>query len=150
MSTSAGFKVRRVSWNESADALRSIRTRVFVEEQNVPAELEWDGRDEQCTHVIAETTQAIAIGTGRMQPDGHIGRMAVVKVWRGRGVGTAMLAELMAAGRDMGCTSAILNAQIHALNFYARFGFEIISDEFMDAGIPHRTMRATLVTPKRG
>jgi len=82
-------------------------------------------------------------------PDGHIGRMAVLKYWRGRGVGSAILAELIEAAREKGCDSAILDAQTHALKFYARFGFEIVSDEFMDAGIPHRTMRAMLFTPKQ-
>ena len=75
--------------------------------------------------------------------------MAVVKAWRGRGVGSAILAELIAAAMEKGCDSAILNAQTHALKFYARFGFKIVSDEFMDAGIPHRTMRAMLFRPKR-
>ena len=149
MTRSSRFSVRRVTWNESGDFLRSIRNSVFVEEQNVPIELEWDGLDELCTHVIAETTQGKPIGTGRLLPDGHIGRMAVVKYWRGRGVGSAILAELIAAARENGCDSAILNAQTHAVKFYARFGFEIVSDEFMDAGIPHHTMRAMLFRPKR-
>ena len=149
MSHSPQFKVRRVSWNECGDFLRSIRTSVFVEEQHVPAELEWDGLDELCTHVIGETRQSEPIGTGRLLPDGHIGRIAVVKEWRGRGVGSAILTELIAAAREKGCDRVILNAQTHALKFYAGFGFEIVSDEFMDAGIPHRTMRAMLFTPKQ-
>jgi predicted GNAT family N-acyltransferase len=149
MSRPFEFKVRRVSWEESGDFLRSIRNSVFIEEQNVPAELEWDGLDELCTHVIGETAQGEPIGTGRLLPDGHIGRMAVLKYWRGRGVGSAILAELIEVAREKGCDSAILDAQTHALKFYARFGFEIVSDEFMDAGIPHRTMRVVLFTPKQ-
>jgi predicted GNAT family N-acyltransferase len=149
MSRPFQFTVRRVSWNECGDFLRSIRNSVFIEEQNVPAELEWDGLDELCTHVIGETTQGEPIGTGRLLPDGHIGRMAVLKYWRGRGVGSAILAELIETAREKGCDSAILDAQTHALKFYARFGFEIVSDEFMDAGIPHRTMRVMLFTPKQ-
>jgi predicted GNAT family N-acyltransferase len=148
MSRPFQFTVRRVSWNECGDFLRSIRNSVFIEEQNVPAELEWDGLDELCTHVIGETMQGEPIGTGRLLPDGHIGRMAVLKYWRGRGVGSAILAELIAAAREKGCDCAILDAQTHALKFYARFGFEIVSDEFMDAGIPHRTMRVMLFMPK--
>jgi len=149
MSRPFEFKVRRVSWEERGDFLRSIRNSVFIEEQNVPAELEWDGLDELCTHVIGETAQGEPIGTGRLLPDGHIGRMAVLKYWRGRGVGSAILAELIAAAREKGCDCAILDAQTHALKFYARFGFEIVSEEFMDAGIPHRTMRVVLFTPKQ-
>ena len=148
MSRLPQFTVRRVSWNEAGDVLRAIRKTVFVEEQSVPAELEWDGLDAHCMHVLAATATGEAIGTGRLLPDGHIGRMAVVKRWRGRGVGGALLAELIAVAIEAGHASAVLNAQTHALKFYARYGFEVIGDEFMDAGIPHRTMRLKLFKPK--
>ena len=76
--------------------------------------------------------------------------MAVLRHWRGRGVGGAILEELIAAAAAAGHANAVLNAQTHALKFYARFGFEIVSDEFMEAGIPHRTLRLALIKPKRG
>ena len=87
--------VRRVNWHDACDRLRAIRTSVFVQEQHVPEELEWDGLDEHCLHVLAEAAAGDAIGTGRLLPDGHIGRMAVVAAWRGRGVGGMLLAELI-------------------------------------------------------
>ena len=149
MSRSPQFTVRRLSWNEAGDVLRSIRKSVFVEEQSVPENLEWDGLDAQCLHVLAQTAAGEAIGTGRLLPDGHIGRMAVLRQWRGRGVGGGILKELIAAAAEAGHANAALNAQTHALEFYARFGFEVISDEFMEAGIPHRAMRLELIKPKR-
>lgn len=142
--------LRRVGWHAAGDLLRAVRKTVFVVEQSVPEQLEWDGLDEQCIHVLAETAAGEAIGTGRLLPDGHIGRMAVLKHWRGKGVGSAILEELIAAARERGFESAALNAQTHALGFYARLGFEVVGDEFMEAGIPHRTMRLVLIKPKRG
>jgi len=133
------FSVRRADWNRDRETLREIRTRVFVEEQNVPPELEWDGLDERCVHMLA-TVNAVAIGTGRLTPDGHIGRMAVLADWRGRGVGKALLENLTNAAIERGDTSCQLNAQLTAIGFYERFGFSAHGDTFMDAGIPHRSM----------
>ncbi len=149
MNCSSQFTVKRVSWLEAGDVLRAIRTTVFVDEQRVPEDLEWDGLDEQCTHALAQTAAGEVIGTGRLLPDGHIGRMAVVKHWRRKGVGGAILKELIAAAVDAGHASVVLNAQTRALEFYARFGFEVKSDVFMEAGIPHRSMRLVMIRPKR-
>jgi predicted GNAT family N-acyltransferase len=131
-------------------ALRAIRTAVFVAEQNVPVELEWDGVDDQCLHVLAESAGGEAIGTGRLLPDGHIGRMAVLKSWRGNGVGSAILTELIAAARERRHSAVELSAQTHAIEFYRRHGFEVVSGEYLDAGIPHRKMRMSLATPQPG
>jgi predicted GNAT family N-acyltransferase len=144
MQASAEFSVRRADWHRDAALLGAVRRAVFVEEQRVPEALEWDGRDERCQHVLAMARDGAAIGTGRLLPDGHIGRMAVLKAWRGRGVGGAMLAELIAAARAAGHVRAHLNAQTHALGFYARFGFVAEGPEFDDAGIPHRAMTLAL------
>lgn len=149
MDRSPQFRVRRVGWNEAGDLLRAVRKTVFVDEQGVLAELEWDGRDEHCIHVLAETPAGDAIGTGRLLPDGHIGRMAVLKHWRGRGVGSALLERLVAVAREQGFDRVELSAQTHAIDFYARFGFEALGDEYLDAGIPHRAMRLALVKSKR-
>jgi len=122
------------------NALRAIRHAVFVVEQNVPEALEWDGVDADCAHALAEDTARRSIGCGRLLGDGHIGRMAVLKEYRGRGVGAALLASLVALAREGGHDRAILNAQTHALRFYARFGFLPEGREFSEAGIPHQTM----------
>ena len=147
MQRPAQVTVRRVSWNKAATALRAIRNTVFVDEQSVPAELEWDGVDEQCLHVLAASAAGEAIGTGRLLPDGHIGRMAVLKHWRGYGVGGTILTELIAAARERQHAVVELSAQTHALEFYRRHGFEVVSGEYLEAGIPHRAMRLSLVTP---
>ena len=148
MSSTLEFSVRRVEWGATRDQLRAIRTAVFIDEQKVPIDLEWDGLDPHCLHVLAMSAAGEAIGTGRLLPDGHIGRMAVLKAWRGRGVGSMLLQELVAVARQRGLAGVALNAQTHALDFYARFGFEVIGGEFMDAGIPHRTMCLALISPQ--
>ena len=141
--------VGRVEWSEARDELRAIRINVFVREQHVPEELEWDSIDEKCLHVLAKTASGEAVGTGRLLPDGHIGRMAVLAHWRGRGVGGMVLAELIAAAVERGHAAVELNAQTHAIGFYRRFGFEVVSGEYLDAGIPHRNMRCSLLKPPR-
>ena len=125
--------------------MRAIRLDVFVREQSVPEALEWDGLDPQCEHVMASDLAGHPIATGRLLPDGHIGRMAVLKNWRRRGVGSAVLSELLDIARARGDAFAILHAQSHATNFYRRAGFEIASAEFMEAGIAHVEMRTRLI-----
>ncbi len=132
------------SWREDRPQLQAVRRTVFIDEQRVPEELEWDDADEVSLHVLALDPQGRAIGTGRLLPDGHIGRMAVIRYWRGRGVGSALLACLVACGRGRGAKELHLNAQTHALGFYRRQGFVAHGGEFMDAGIPHRQMTLRL------
>ena len=115
-----------------------------MQEQGVPEALEWDEWDAPSRHFLAEDAQGHPIGTARLLPDGHIGRMAVLAFWRRRGVGTALMRQVLAAAREAGFTAVELAAQTHALKFYARFGFVTHGDEFMDAGIPHYTMRLEL------
>lgn len=141
---SPDFRVRRVDWREACAILARIRTTVFVGEQNVPPELEMDGRDGDCTHVLAETSAGEPVGTGRLMPDGRIGRMAVLAAWRGRGIGAAMLAALMDEARRQGFRETYLHAQTHARDFYARHGYVVEGDEYLEAGIPHVGMRARL------
>ncbi len=134
------FHLRTALWPEDREALRRVRETVFVEEQGVPLELEWDGLDEQAFHLLAEDEQGNPVGTGRLLPDGHIGRMAVLEPWRDRGVGTALLLGLLEEGRRRGLDRLVLNAQLGALPFYERQGFVAEGPVFDDAGIPHRRM----------
>lgn len=138
------FIVREATWAEAAERLRAIRACVFIREQGVPEEMEWDGLDEGCIHLLAETAQGDAIGTVRLQADGHIGRMAVLKEWRGRGVGSALLLQSLEIARAMGLDRVVLNAQTSALGFYRKSGFTASGGEFMDAGIPHYRMERIL------
>lgn len=130
------------------EALRAeaapIRTAVFVEEQRVPAEIEIDEFDPVSLHAIARDREGRALGTGRLLPDGHIGRMAVLREARGCGVGSALLLALTEEARRRGHAEAVLNAQLHAVPFYARHGFVAEGEPFDDAGIAHVTMRRRL------
>jgi predicted GNAT family N-acyltransferase len=140
----APFRVRRADWSRDATQLRQIREAVFVVEQGVPLDLEWDGIDAECAHVLAQDHDNLAIGTGRLLPDGHIGRMAVLVPWRHRGVGSALLHELMAIAKERGMQEVVLNAQIYASAFYERHGFVAEGESFLDAGIPHLRMLRSL------
>ena len=144
MSDRAPFAVLEVSWQESQLALQAIRKTVFIIEQNVPEELEWDGLDAQCLHLLATDSQGQPIGCARFLDDGHIGRMAVASEWRGRGVGAALLRALLDIARRQSHAEVFLNAQTYAVGFYEKYGFERLGDEFLDAGIPHFKMRCRL------
>jgi predicted GNAT family N-acyltransferase len=144
------LRVEFVDWAEAEPAIRTIRKAVFVCEQAVPEELEWDGLDPLCAHVLAWNDVGEAVGTARMRADGTIGRMAVLKDWRGRGVGRALLQRLVDLASRRGLSRVTLAAQIHALRFYELAGFHAVSDPFMDAGIPHRLMMKELLLPQVG
>lgn len=138
------FTIRSAEWPRDSVPLRTVRERVFVMEQGVPLELEWDGEDAHCHHLLAETADGEPIGTVRLLPDGHIGRMAVIEGWRGRGVGSALLVQIIELGRSLGLRHFALNAQCGASGFYARHGFVPSGPEFEEAGIPHRHMERQL------
>lgn len=135
------FNIRTAEWDRDREAIRLVRQTVFVVEQSVPSDLEWDGKDERCLHVLAESSNRDVIGTGRLQPSGKLGRMAVLRPWRGLGVGSAILRALIEAAAESGIDEIYLHAQNRAISFYDRFGFEPEGEEFMEAGIPHRLMR---------
>ena len=141
------FQIVVATWKDQADVLCQIRRTVFIEEQNVPEELEWDGLDESCQHLLALDNNNNAIGTGRLCEHGHIGRMAVIKDWRGKGVGGALLKKFIDIAQKTGTLKLVLNAQISAAGFYARYGFSVEGDEFMDAGIPHLRMTRYVTEP---
>ncbi len=143
MSNDPPFIITAVTWAEAKAELIFIRETVFLREQGVPVDLEWDGLDEACVHVLARGG-AQPIGTARLLADGHIGRMSVLPAWRGQGVGSAMLQRLIELARQRGLPRVMLDAQTHAIAFYERHGFIVTSDVFMDAGIPHRHMMREL------
>lgn len=138
------FTVSLVSWHDGEPLLRAVREAVFMREQGVPEELEWDGLDEGCRHALALSSQGDAIGCGRLLPDGHIGRIAVLPQWRKQKVGTAIVQALLGEARARGMREAVMDAQTRAVAFYRNFGFVEEGKEFMDAGIPHIRMRLKL------
>jgi predicted GNAT family N-acyltransferase len=141
------FHVEAIEYATGLAELRAVRETVFVHEQRVPLEEEWDALDPLCRHVIARDEAGAPIGTGRLTPERRIGRMAVLAGWRGQGVGDALLAALMTQARGLGWPAVSLNAQVSAEAFYARQGFIPEGERFMEAGIEHQSMRRVLAGP---
>ena len=132
-----------VDYCQCAVEIRAVRDDVFVEEQQVPAELEIDGLDDQAVHVLAYDADQ-PIGTGRMLADGHIGRIAVHAHHRGRGVGTLIVQALVDAAVAARLDAVWLSSQCHAVGFYERLGFAAYGEMFVEAGIDHIHMRRVL------
>jgi predicted GNAT family N-acyltransferase len=133
-------------WNMAKELVSPIRYRVFVLEQQVPEDLEWDEYDEVASHAVAQLGGQV-IGTGRLILDhtvARIGRMAVDEKYRGQGVGEGILKSLINHGKEKGAQEFILHAQTHAIAFYAKEGFEPYGPIFDEAGIPHVEMRLYL------
>ena len=133
-----------MSWEQAQPVAGPLRFAIFVGEQNVPAGIELDDLDASCVHAVAFDIDNKAIGTGRLLPDGHIGRMAVVKEWRRRGIGAEILETLMAEARKRGHAEVVLSAQLQAAEFYRSFGFVAEGKVYEDAGILHQQMRKKL------
>jgi predicted GNAT family N-acyltransferase len=137
------WRIELMSWENARALAAPIRLVVFVREQGVPPELEMDDMDARCLHALGFDGER-AIATGRLLPDGHIGRLAVLSEFRGKGVGGAVLTKLMEAAKSRGDREVVLSAQVHALPFYAAYGFTPFSEVYDEAGIPHRDMRRAL------
>jgi predicted GNAT family N-acyltransferase len=134
------------NWTEAQSLVKSLRYQVFVIEQKVPEEMEWDEFDEIAWHAIV-TADNQTIGTGRLILDGHIakiGRMAVQSLRRNQGIGKSILNALIQTAKEKGAQECILHAQTHAIAFYAKADFEPHGPIFDEAGIPHVEMRLIL------
>jgi predicted GNAT family N-acyltransferase len=128
------------SFREAEREIRFIRDIVFGEEQNVAREVDWDGKDSQSIQVVATDDDNNPVGTGRMQPDGKIGRLAVLDSWRGQGTGQKMLRVLVETAEKEDFQEVFLHAQAHAISFYEKCSFHKVGPEFLEAGIPHVKM----------
>lgn len=140
----APFTIRDASWDQDQALLRAIRQCVFIEEQRVPENLEWDTDDHQAAHFLALDANGTPVGCARLLPDGHCGRMAVLAHWRRQGIGGALLAAVVAAARARGLSRVQLSAQQHAVEFYKRYGFDTVGDTFLEAGIVHIAMQKNI------
>ncbi len=138
------FTVHLLSWHNGEPLLRAIREEVFIREQGVPAELEWDGLDQSSKHILALSVNGEAIGCGRITPDGHIGRIAVLPQWRGKRIGSAILEALLDYAHSQDYQLVELSAQMQALPLYRRFDFTEVGEVFIDANIPHIKMQLHL------
>lgn len=140
-------ELRPARWSEHRDALQSVRRAVFIEEQRIPESEEWDDVDPLARHVLAVAQNCDAVGTGRLEPTGKIGRVAVLPRYRGTGVGRRIVLHLVNQATESGFTKVYLHAQTAAEGFYARLGFRADGPVFDECGIPHRRM--TLGITKR-
>ena len=131
--------IEQVSWQQAEAHLRQVRTVVFIEEQLVTPEFEWDDIDSTALHLLALHDNK-AIGCLRIIHHQKIGRMAVLKPWRGKGVGNMLLKQAIELCRQHASKQIVLSAQTHAIHFYQQAGFEITSCEYTDVQIPHVDM----------
>ena len=132
--------IKEIDFKENFSDIENIRSTVFIKEQHVPEELEWDEYDRKSTHVLAYYGNK-AVGTARLLEDGHIGRMAVLKAYRNRNIGKNMLKYLIKLAQEKSIKNIKLSAQEHAVEFYKKYGFSIYGDVYMDTGIPHFDMK---------
>lgn len=138
------FSLASGTWDALGALAKPVREAVFVVEQGVPLELEWDEYDAVSLHVVARDSNGTVIGTGRLLPDGHIGRLAVLANWRGKDVGRALMERLIDEAAKKQQQALLLHAQVQALGFYEKLGFVAEGDVFMEAGIPHRLMQRSV------
>ena len=138
------YRIELMDWERAQTIAGPIRFAIFVGEQNVPSGIELDDKDAECMHAVAYDEAGKAIGTGRLLPDGHIGRMAVVKDWRRQGVGDAILDALVEEARKRGHKEVVVAAQLQAAEFYRNHGFVADGKVYQEAGILHENMRKSL------
>ncbi len=146
-SDDSGYLVAPADWPGDAGSIREIRDAVFVGEMGISADLEWDGLDPDCAHLLAYDMAGNPIGTARLQVDGHIGRLAVLPDWRGRGVGSALLLMLIELAAAHSLDEVFLDAQTAVAGFYHRHGFIASGAAFETAGIPHIRMTRFTADP---
>ena len=134
------MNIEITSFSESENEIRSLRDAVFGIEQGVPRDLDWDGKDSYCTHVLAKDSDGSLIGSGRIGSDGKIGRLAVLASRRGNGVGGEILEALISEAHTRRLNRVYLHAQSQTINFYEKHGFCKEGSEFVEAGLSHVKM----------
>lgn len=140
------YQIKTGSWQTLKSKASNVRNQVFVQEQKVPSSIEMDELDASSLHVVVEDQQGAAIGTARLLPNGHIGRMAVLSSYRGQGIGDLLLKTLLKTALKQGQKTVFLSAQLHAISFYSRYGFETYGEVYQDANIAHQMMRCELLS----
>lgn len=143
VTATASIRIVQGDWNTLGEQASQIRRKVFIDEQQVSQDEEWDGLDPDCLHFLAYNAER-PVGTARLLPDGHIGRVAVLADQRGSGVGQALMVAAIEAARGKRLEQIELAAQTQALAFYERLGFQAYGEVFLEAGIAHRNMKLHL------
>jgi predicted GNAT family N-acyltransferase len=146
--SSPDYVVQLASWQHDRVQIQHVRRTVFIEEQRIAERDEWDELDPVIPHVLvfapADSMKRDAVGTGRLEPTGKIGRVAVLPSHRGTGAGLAIMRSLVNLAAERGFTEVYLNAQLSAAGFYERLGFRADGPEFDEVGIPHQRMRRSV------
>ena len=140
------ISIEKTSWQEAEQELRDIRTQVFINEQRVPEDLEWDGEDAESTHFLARNSDGTAVGCIRLMPSGQLSRLSVLEPFRNQGIGSALLSSAEEEAHAAGMAEIFLHAQTHATSFYESAGFVVNGGIFMEADIPHRQMFKEIAT----
>lgn len=135
----SNIQIYTADWFKDNADIRRIREAVFIKEQGVTPEQEWDSDDATATHFLAYHDE-YPVGTARLLPNGCIGRVSVLKDWRGLNIGALLMEAAIEEAERQGLTEQTLTAQTHAAGFYERLGFQVVSDEFIEAGIEHVEM----------
>lgn len=136
------LKVEIVKWIDGYAPLSMIREKVFIEEQKVTPQLEWDGKDEEAIHFLAYQDEKV-IGCARafvIENHMQLGRMAVLKEYRNKGIGSFLIEKAITTAKLNQLSKISISAQCHAIDFYKKFGFEVTSEIYFDADIPHQDM----------
>ena len=139
----ANIQIKQVSWQQAEHHLRAIRTPVFIEEQFVAPDFEWDEIDHSALHLLA-MLENVPVACLRIIDYHKIGRMAVLKAFRRHGLGAALLLEAVKLCKAHGSKCVYLSAQTHAIEFYQRYGFKVTSEVYQDVHIPHVDMQLEL------
>ena len=139
----ANIQIKQVSWQQAEHHLRAIRTPVFIEEQFVAPDFEWDEIDHSALHLLA-MLENVPVACLRIIDYHKIGRMAVLKAFRRHGLGAALLLEAVKLCKAHGSNCVYLSAQTHAIEFYQRYGFKVTSEVYQDVHIPHVDMQLEL------
>lgn len=142
--TPPAFQIRIADYQSDQAKLRQVREAVFIQEQGIPAELEWDEADTHAVHFLVEDSNASAIATARFIGRHKIGRMAVLKTWRRQGIGAALLHYILDYAQQQQIPDIELSAQQRAIDFYLRQGFKTVGEIYLEAGIPHQKMHYSL------
>lgn len=137
------FTIAIANWSDKQAELTSVRRAVFIEEQNVPESIDFDGTDPDFIHVLASDKNGLPVGTARINRKGRIGRMAVLQNYRRQGIGRKMIQALMDYGRKNSITDFHVSSQVTAIGFYRKMGFEPFGKEFLEAAIMHINMKLT-------
>lgn len=134
------FEVKNVEYvGIYKEAIREVRNMVFIKEQHIDPEIEFDGLDDVAVHALV-LFDGKAVGTGRILDDGHIGRIAIIKEFRAKGLGSKIVLSLIDEATNKGYPRVYLGSQKHAIDFYTKLGFQSYGDEFIEAEIPHLSM----------